>query len=98
LFCKYYSDLPNSCISWGLNANIGIIYVSGLLLLSITDFGYPNLVALAIAVEKPISGVLKLATSVQYGEADETEENTAETHEHGRPSKPHLRTPSDDYV
>ena len=57
---------------------------SGLLLLSVSDFGNPNLVTLAIAVEKPIAGVVKLATSVLYGEPDETEENTTETRESQR--------------
>ena len=38
------------------------------------DFGSPNLVTMAIAVEKPVSGVMKLATSVLYGEPEETEE------------------------
>ena len=57
---------------------------SGLLLLSVSDFGNPNLVTLAIAVEKPVAGVVKLATSVLYGEPDETEENTTETRESQR--------------
>jgi hypothetical protein len=52
---------------------------------------------MAVAIEKPISGVLKLATSVQYGEPDEAEE-TPETHEHERHGKNNLQTPSNDYV
>jgi hypothetical protein len=68
------------------------------LLLSVTDFGYPNLVALAIAVEKPVDGVLKLATSVQYGEPDEGEEAPAETHQYGRPGKRNLQSAEDEYV
>ncbi|KAH8779019.1 hypothetical protein BGZ57DRAFT_890306 [Hyaloscypha finlandica] len=71
--------------------------VFGLLLVSITDFGYPNLVTLALAVEKPVDGVLKLATSVQYGEPEETEEQP-ETHQYGRPGKRNSQTPDDDYV
>jgi hypothetical protein len=70
---------------------------SGLLLVSLTDFGYPNLVTLALAVEKPVDGVLKLATSVQYGEPEETEEQP-ETHQYGRPGKRNSQTPDDDYV
>ena len=54
---------------------------SGLLLLSVPDFANLNLVTMAITVEKPVAGVVKLATSVLYGEPDETEENTAEAHE-----------------
>ncbi len=52
---------------------------SGLLLPSVPDFGNPNLVTMAIAVEKPVAGVLKLATSVLYGEPDETEEDTRDS-------------------
>ena len=47
---------------------------SGLLLLSVSDFGDPHLVIMAIAVEKPVSGVLRLGSSVSYGEAEATED------------------------
>lgn len=49
----------------------------GLLLVSAVDFGYPGSVNLAVAVEKPAPGLLKLATSVQFGEPDDSEENGA---------------------
>jgi hypothetical protein len=39
----------------------------------VPDFGNPNLVTLAIAVEKPAKGIYKLATSVLHGEPDEEE-------------------------
>lgn len=79
----------------GILANDGCN--SGLLLLSIPDFGYPDLVTMDVALLKPADGVLKLATSVEYGETEEEEEG-AETHEYGRPGKKHIRTPSDEYV
>jgi hypothetical protein len=50
---------------------------SGLLLVSAPDFGYPGLVNLAVAVEKPASGLIKFATSVQFGESEDSEENGA---------------------
>jgi hypothetical protein len=45
------------------------------LLNSASDFGSPGSVSLAIAVEKPADGVLKFATSVQYGDPEDIEEN-----------------------
>jgi hypothetical protein len=65
-------------------------------LLSVPDFGSPNLVNTTIAVEKPISGLLKLATSVEYGEPDEADEN--ETHEQRRYGKSKPRVPAEDEV
>lgn len=53
---------------------------------------------MAIAVEKPVVGVVKLATSVLYGELDETEENTAETRESRRTRKSNPRMPAEDIV
>jgi len=70
----------------------------GLLLLSVPDFGNPNLVTMAIAVEKPVAGVMKLTTSVLYGEPVETEESTAETHESRHARKNNPRTPAEDIV
>lgn len=49
---------------------------SGLLLNSILDFGTPSWVTMAVAVEKPFSGVMKLSTSILYGEVDEEENGT----------------------
>lgn len=69
---------------------------SGLLLLAIPDCGYPDLVTMDVKVLKPASGVLKLATSVEYGEVEEEEED--ETREYARPGKKHIRAPSDEYV
>ena len=70
--------------------------ISGLLLLSITDFGYPNLVTLALAIEKPVDGVLRLATSVQYGEPEDDHEEPAETSHYGRSGKRYSQTHSDE--
>ncbi len=53
---------------------------------------------LALAVEKPVDGVLKLATSVSYGEPEDTDEQPAETYQYGRSGKKNLQTPDDDYV
>jgi len=39
----------------------------GFLLPSILDFADPTLVSLALVVEKPVAGVLRLATSLTYG-------------------------------
>lgn len=50
---------------------------SGLLLISAPDFGYPGSVNLAVAVEKPSSGLIKFATSVQFGESEDSEEDGA---------------------
>jgi len=98
LFASKVDNCP-SCVPSGVTPAVILGFlVFGLLLLSITDFGYPNLVTLAIAVEKPVDGVVRLATSLQYGEPDEVEEEPAETHEYGRPGKKNSRTSSDDYV
>lgn len=40
------------------------------------DFGTPSWVTMAVAIEKPFSGVMKLSTSVLYGEADDEENGT----------------------
>jgi len=53
---------------------------------------------MAIAVEKPVAGVVRLATSVLYGEPDDTEENTAETRESRRTHKSKPRMPAQDIV
>jgi hypothetical protein len=53
---------------------------------------------MAITVEKPVAGVVKLATSVLYGEPDETEENTAEAHESRRARKGNTGMPAEDTV
>lgn len=46
----------------------------GLLLVSVPDLGNPSLVTMAVVVEKPANGLLKLATSVLHGEPDEDED------------------------
>ena len=55
-----------------------ILCISGLLLLSVPDFGNPNLVTTSIAVEKPNAGVVTLATSVLFGEAEKNAANSRE--------------------
>jgi hypothetical protein len=45
---------------------------SGLLLNSVTDFGTPSQVVVAMAIEKPVPGVVKVTHSVHYGEPDQT--------------------------
>lgn len=63
---------------------------SGLLLLSVPDFGIPSQLALAIAIEKPADGVVRLATSVVFGEEEEDAE-TNEYHGHHYAGKSHPR-------
>lgn len=72
--------------------------LSGLLLLSVPDFGTPNLLALAIAVEKPVDGVVKLATSVVFGEPEDGEDTAAEHYEGRRTRKSNLRMPVESAV
>lgn len=47
-------------------------------MISIPDFGNPNAVTLDLAIEKPSEGLVKLATSVLFGEDDDRggEENS----------------------
>ena len=60
-------------------------WYSGLLLPSTLDFADPTLVSLALAVEKPVAGVLRLATSLTYGSPDEAQaEETQEYRSVGR--------------
>ncbi|KAG0649189.1 hypothetical protein D0Z07_4554 [Hyphodiscus hymeniophilus] len=47
--------------------------VFGLLLISAPDFGYPRSVDLTMVVERPASGQIKFATSVQFGEPEDSE-------------------------
>jgi hypothetical protein len=58
-----------------LRADVFFLTFSGLLLISAPDFGYPGSVNLALAVERPASGLWKFATSVQFGEPEDSEEN-----------------------
>ncbi|CZR67406.1 uncharacterized protein PAC_17305 [Phialocephala subalpina] len=69
--------------------------VFGLLLLSIPDFGTPSLLALAIAVQKPVDGVVKLATSVVFGEPEDGEDTTNEHYEGRRTRKSNPRMPAE---
>lgn len=62
-----------------------------MLLLSVPDFGTPNLLVLAVAVEKPVDGVLKLALGLVFGEPETgeqvggvEEEDDTEDHHHRR--------------
>ncbi len=71
---------------------------SGLLLVSVPDFGNATLVTLAVAVEKPVAGVVTLTTSVLYGEPDETEGDTAEARDSRRSQKSKPRRPLEDTV
>lgn len=71
---------------------------SGLLLLSILDFGNPISLSLAIAIERPEGGVVKLGTSFVFGEPVE-EHSPAEDvhHRRNRRSNPLRRaTPPED--
>lgn len=47
---------------------------SGLLLVSVPDFGNPELVTMGVSIEKPATGILKLATSLEFGEAEPEDE------------------------
>jgi len=53
-------------------------------------------VTLVLAVEKPVDGVLRLATSVQYGEPEDDHEEPAETSHYGRSGKRYSQTHSDE--
>jgi len=46
----------------------------GLLLISVPDFGNPELVTMGVSIEKPVTGILQLATSLKFGEAEESED------------------------
>jgi hypothetical protein len=48
---------------------------SGLLISSAPDFGNPGSVIMAVAIERPAPSVVKLATSVQFGELEDSEQN-----------------------
>ena len=50
--------------------------LSGLLFISAPDFGSPRTVTLAVAVEKPASGLIKFGTSVQFGEPEDVDEES----------------------
>jgi len=56
--------------------------VFGLLLLSVPDFGIPSLLAVALAIEKPVDGTLKIATSVVFGEPENEGDVTDEQGDH----------------
>ncbi|KAK2624183.1 hypothetical protein QTJ16_006133 [Diplocarpon rosae] len=58
----------------------------GLLLISVPDFGNPELVTMSISIEKPSAGIHKLSTSLTFGqvESEELDEEAAETEgDHG---------------
>jgi len=63
---------------------------SGLLLLSVPDFGTPSQLALAVAIEKPVDGVVRLATSVVFGLPEEDAEGN-ESHGQHYAGKGHPR-------
>ncbi|KAK0122425.1 hypothetical protein ONS95_010661 [Cadophora gregata] len=50
----------------------------GLLLISVPDFGNPELVTMVVSIEKPVTGILKLATSLDFGEAEAEESEECE--------------------
>lgn len=68
---------------------------SGLLLISIPDFGNPELVNMGLSIEKPANGILKWATSLEFGEAEEEEAEV--NHEHGK-GKSNSRVDGEDIV
>jgi hypothetical protein len=49
--------------------------------LAVPDFGTPNQLALAIAIEKPVHGVYRLATSVVFGEPEDLDADAEEYQE-----------------
>ncbi|TVY93360.1 hypothetical protein LAWI1_G000722 [Lachnellula willkommii] len=67
---------------------------SGFLVLSVPDFGNPSLLALAIAVEKPQGGVVRLATNLVFGAPVEEENEAGEDLHHRRNRKSHPRRPA----
>ncbi|TVY33383.1 hypothetical protein LSUB1_G007824 [Lachnellula subtilissima] len=68
--------------------------VFGFLLLSVPDFGNPSLLALAIAVEKPQGGVVRLATNLVFGAPAVEEQDDGEDLHHRRNRKSHPRRPA----
>jgi len=58
---------------------------SGLLLVSVPDFGNPKQVTLAIQVDRPGEGLIKVGSSLVFGELDEGENE--EAYEYGRSGK-----------
>lgn len=48
---------------------------SALLVISAPDFGSPGSVTMAVAIERPSPSVVKFATSVQFGEREDSEQN-----------------------
>ena len=38
------------------------------------DFGNPELVTMGVSIEKPVTGIPQLATSLKFGEAEESED------------------------
>ncbi|TVY23034.1 hypothetical protein LHYA1_G007647 [Lachnellula hyalina] len=68
---------------------------SGFLLLSVPDFGNPSLLALAIAVEKPQGGVVRLATNLVFGApVEEDHDDDGEDIHHRRNRRSHPRRPA----
>jgi len=68
---------------------------SGFLLLSVPDFGNPSLLALAIAVEKPQGGVVRLATNLVFGApVEEDHDDDEEDIHHRRNRRSHPRRPA----
>jgi hypothetical protein len=67
--------------------------------LSVPDFGNPNLLAMDIAVEKPVGGVVKLTAGILLGEEDaNADEGMAEPEVHQRTRKSNPRMPAGDLV
>lgn len=51
-------------------------------MLAVPDFGCPSQLALAIAIEKPVHGVYRLATSVVFREPEDLDADAEEYQEH----------------
>lgn len=73
-------------------------YFSGILLLSVPDFGTPNSLAMEIAIEKLAGGAVRLTTIVSLGEQEDTEGSFTEPDEHRRTRKSNPRMPAGNIV
>ncbi|KIN07118.1 hypothetical protein OIDMADRAFT_15995, partial [Oidiodendron maius Zn] len=87
--CKRYCYLPRTVT----HAVILGFIAFGLLILSVPDFGSPNLLAMDIAVEKPTGGPVKLTTSILLGEQEDAEDIITEPDEYRRSRKSNPRMP-----
>ena len=72
LFCKFGA----AHLLYWVAMMLIVFTSSGLLLASVPDFGNPYWLAMAVAVERPTGGVVKLATTFVFGEPEEVENGT----------------------